>query len=395
MAIYVAHIKRMPTAEYIGRYNPAVGKESPLHNPYKLQKGDGRGATLERYSAHLDKKVSERDPAVMAELRRLMAIARKRDLYLGCWCTPNPCHGDVVRAKLIEMMEAEKMTKRVAIIGSRELDDKSLERLTKIAEEFVRAGWEVSTGCADGADYAAMVGARNVDPTKLNIYLPWDTYNKEYHRDTDNTVVYDAKKHKDWTESVHDYHPASTGMKQGAFKLHARNYGIVHDCELVIANPVKIGQRSGTDQGIRVAKGLSIPCYVICDDKEMRKLREFMDAELSVPKCDFNITIAGTQKFHDYELFAEKCNNILGKLTATRNIIIHAKCGEHIEAMCERLADEHGYGLRKTKHTKPSGLIAFHDGKSKIIQKQIDIAQEQGIQIRTIMYDKYESTVCP
>jgi len=40
------------------------------------------------------------------EVFRLARLAKKGDLYLGCWCAPLPCHGDVVK-KAIEWIIGE------------------------------------------------------------------------------------------------------------------------------------------------------------------------------------------------------------------------------------------------------------------------------------------------
>jgi hypothetical protein len=37
---------------------------------------------------------------VMAELKRLAMIAAESDLILSCWCAPEPCHGEIVRAAI-------------------------------------------------------------------------------------------------------------------------------------------------------------------------------------------------------------------------------------------------------------------------------------------------------
>ncbi len=395
--IYVTNIKRMPKAEYIGRFNPRIGKESPLHNPFRLQKHEAKGSTLERYERYLDEKIAERDPIIMNELNRLIGIARQGDLYLGCWCSPQPCHGDIIRAKLIDMMEEQTMTKvkRVAIIGSRDINEATFKKVSEVAALFVKNGWEVSTGCADGADHAAMVGTRQVDPTKLHVFLPWASYNSEYHEDTDNTIVYNPKKHKTWTESVNTHHPNPSALKRGGFALHARNYGIVEDADLVVAFTIKKNKTSGTDQGVRVAKDNGIPAIHGIEEVGVDAIDAEINEVLGITddRREFNITVVGTQKFHDYDLFSKKCGNILLKLAESRKIVIHPKCGEHITHMAERFAQEHGFTVRKTNHTKPHGLIAFHDGKSKIVGKQIETAQAKNLQVRVIQYESYE--VCP
>lgn len=81
--------------QYIGRYHPATGHPgSPLANPYRV-KEHGRDMAVQYYRVWLFEQYKEGTPA-LAELRRLLAIARKRPLVLSCWCAPEPCHGCVI-----------------------------------------------------------------------------------------------------------------------------------------------------------------------------------------------------------------------------------------------------------------------------------------------------------
>ena len=46
------------------------------------------------------------DSEARLELFRLVRLAKKGDLYLGCYCAPRACHGDVIKAE-IEWILAE------------------------------------------------------------------------------------------------------------------------------------------------------------------------------------------------------------------------------------------------------------------------------------------------
>jgi hypothetical protein len=77
-----------PRHVYIGRACPWVaGAEvaSQFANPFKLRNSD-RAECLRLYEAHL-----RGSPALMRALRALPP-----DAELACWCTPQPCHGDVM-----------------------------------------------------------------------------------------------------------------------------------------------------------------------------------------------------------------------------------------------------------------------------------------------------------
>lgn len=123
-----------------------------------------------------------------------------------------------------------------------------------------------------------MIGARLADSSQLYVFLPWYSYNSKYREGGGNFITYNPVFHTAWTESVHEYHPAPHNLKQGAFKLHARNYGIIKNTQVVVAMPMSLSDVGGTGQGIRIAKGLGKELFVVCDENERHRLREFLDS---------------------------------------------------------------------------------------------------------------------
>jgi hypothetical protein len=88
---------------YIGRANRHAGlPESPLANPYKVR-DYGRGSTLPHYRRWLWQRIQAGDPAVLEALKAI-----DEQSVLVCWCAPNPCHGDVVKAAAAWLREAER-----------------------------------------------------------------------------------------------------------------------------------------------------------------------------------------------------------------------------------------------------------------------------------------------
>ena len=69
-------------------------KASIFANPFKTGKDGTRAEVLRKYKEHILEKLKNGDLA-RAELSRL------RGKTLGCWCKPEPCHGDV----LVELTE--------------------------------------------------------------------------------------------------------------------------------------------------------------------------------------------------------------------------------------------------------------------------------------------------
>lgn len=156
---------------------------------------------------------------------------------------------------------AERPRKIFAIIGTREPDENQAECAKHLAFVFAVLGRHtVRTGGAYGIDQRAIEGTRG---TNLQVYLPWESYNRDIVPDRARIIVYDPKRHTSWTNSVHSYHPAWDRLSRGAFALHARNYGIIcGECEervtAVVAFPDESGG-GGTGQGLRIARALKVP----------------------------------------------------------------------------------------------------------------------------------------
>lgn len=73
------------------RYTHYIGRPSPLGNPFKIGQ-DEKGLWWNREEViHLFEKLARRDDRILAAIRALPESA-----ILGCWCAPQPCHGDVI-----------------------------------------------------------------------------------------------------------------------------------------------------------------------------------------------------------------------------------------------------------------------------------------------------------
>jgi hypothetical protein len=88
---------------YIGRAgvifidNQRFPKEpSPFCNPYKIGKDGTRADVLHKYTTFITNKIEQ-----SSEFKNnLLALQGK---HLGCWCHPEPCHGDILLALLKKM----------------------------------------------------------------------------------------------------------------------------------------------------------------------------------------------------------------------------------------------------------------------------------------------------
>jgi hypothetical protein len=84
----------LPVFDYARREGVAyVGRGSPLGNPFPLGPGVTREAVIASYRQWLWEKIRARDERVLAQLAELVLNPPKA---LGCWCSPQACHADVI-----------------------------------------------------------------------------------------------------------------------------------------------------------------------------------------------------------------------------------------------------------------------------------------------------------
>ncbi len=62
---------------------------SPFANPYKIGKDGTRDDVIEKYKTLIEQKISE-DKEFKSSIKKL------KGKNLGCWCKPEPCHGDIL-----------------------------------------------------------------------------------------------------------------------------------------------------------------------------------------------------------------------------------------------------------------------------------------------------------
>lgn len=77
----VVHCKKSPYDVYIGR-------PGPWGNPFVMGQHGTRKQVIAAYRLWLKDKIAE--PTFVKEL---MALEGK---VLGCWCSPEPCHGNIM-----------------------------------------------------------------------------------------------------------------------------------------------------------------------------------------------------------------------------------------------------------------------------------------------------------
>lgn len=113
----------------------------------------------------------------------------------------------------------------------------------------------------------------------------------------------------------------------------------------------------------------------------------------------FQVIIAGSRDFQDYELLRERCDHLLSGKT---DVVVISGCARGADSLGERFALARGHGLLRmpanwNAHGKRAGyvrnnamleradaLIAFWDGKSRGTEHMIRIARGKHIAVRVV-----------
>lgn len=64
-------------------------QNSPFANPFKVGKDGKREEVLEKYELYLQDQI--KNNIITKEM-----LLTLKDKNLGCWCKPEPCHGDIL-----------------------------------------------------------------------------------------------------------------------------------------------------------------------------------------------------------------------------------------------------------------------------------------------------------
>jgi len=86
--------------KYVEPDHVYCGRGSVLGNPFKMYSEIQRDEVCEQYRKYFYEKVVSDDPVILAELNRILNIARVLPVRLGCFCAPKRCHCDTIKEYL-------------------------------------------------------------------------------------------------------------------------------------------------------------------------------------------------------------------------------------------------------------------------------------------------------
>lgn len=76
---FVVHCKK-------DKYDVYIGRPSKFGNPFEIGKDGTRKEVIQKYKAWLLK-----NPELIKQIK-----AELKGKVLGCWCSPDECHGDIL-----------------------------------------------------------------------------------------------------------------------------------------------------------------------------------------------------------------------------------------------------------------------------------------------------------
>lgn len=112
VSIRVVNIKTSINGyEYIGRGNQWKGlRASPLANRFRIGFDGDRDEVIAKYEVWLRGRIHSGDREVLDELARLASIVvRLGHIELACFCAPQACHGDVIKAAIEEILADQEV----------------------------------------------------------------------------------------------------------------------------------------------------------------------------------------------------------------------------------------------------------------------------------------------
>lgn len=185
------------------------------------------------------------------------------------------------------------MNYTIACIGSRETPQLVLDWMSETATALVAAGCEIRSGNAPGADQAWAHGANEVDPTRVTLCLPWESFEAtKMHAQNKRIIISSTStKHQRFFEAVKETHPHFGKLSAAALLLYARNAMIVEDvhCVLGSLNPGKPGG-GGTGGAFRMAQRNRIVTFNVADAMVRKMIEERLAAGQDVRGRVYELT---------------------------------------------------------------------------------------------------------
>lgn len=87
---------------YVDRTNKILGNKHILKNKLNL---DERLKVIQEYKQDLENDIANNGDMSKAIKKIAEDVKKGKNVCLGCWCSPLPCHGEVIAEKVQELCE--------------------------------------------------------------------------------------------------------------------------------------------------------------------------------------------------------------------------------------------------------------------------------------------------
>ena len=161
-------------------FNVYIGRGSKWGNPFNIGRDGTREDVIRKYEWHLFNS-----PELMAALPELLGKC------LGCYCSPLPCHGDVLK----RYAEGNITMRPVMLIiaGGRKFNDYAMlnEAFQACMADYTNKDVMIISGMAKGADTLALEIADEYGLPVLPVHAQWEVYGRAagYRRNAEMALV--------------------------------------------------------------------------------------------------------------------------------------------------------------------------------------------------------------
>ena len=73
-----------------------IGRPSILGNPFFMTSERARQRVIDDYRVWLNNEMMKKGE-VFNEMKKILILSKTHDVHLKCYCSPKPCHGDVIK----------------------------------------------------------------------------------------------------------------------------------------------------------------------------------------------------------------------------------------------------------------------------------------------------------
>ena len=169
----------------------------------------------------------------------------------------------------------------ITIIGSRETPPEELKELEAIAKEARERLWWVRSGHAEGADYAAELGAKE----RCIVYMPWASFNLSGKLVLPMLGIPRVQPLRDEVlKIVYKHEPYAKELSDGIKRIKSRNvYQVLGEDLKTPSNAVICWTPNGETVGgtglaIKIAESKKVPVINLGDPNTASHLDEIMSA---------------------------------------------------------------------------------------------------------------------